>query len=196
MATQPFPQANAQADAIAAYGRRFEHRIKTKLGCYSFGPNLNTRPYEAKIRAALEHAEHSTEPDAILDTLSIIAGGGLPMVAVAAAVTATESVPPRVQPIKKPNTFEGVVPLLGQGESWETLRQFITYLIDLVQNARPVKFLYKPEEAAWALGFTFSAFNQSDWHKKIKLVKVGNLNRYRPEDLKTFTDNLPRSLPR
>jgi len=53
----------------------------------------------------------------------------------------------------------------------------------------PQKLLLTPGEAAWALGFTESAFNQSDWMADIPVVKVGIKNRYDVEDLKVFARN-------
>jgi hypothetical protein len=59
----------------------------------------------------------------------------------------------------------------------------------LVENGPAPKLVLTPEEAAAALGFTFSAFNQSDWKRELPVVKVGKQNRYRLEDLQVFVTN-------
>src|SRR6266404_4858414 len=57
------------------------------------------------------------------------------------------------------------------------------------QKGMPHKILLTPEEAAWSLGFSESAFHQAEWSKEIHVVKVGVKNFYRAKDLETFADN-------
>jgi hypothetical protein len=53
----------------------------------------------------------------------------------------------------------------------------------------PEKILLKPEEAAYVLGFTDSAFNQAEWTKELPVVKIGIKNYYLPADLRTWAEN-------
>ena len=59
----------------------------------------------------------------------------------------------------------------------------------VMEAGLPQKVLLTPEEAAWALGFTERAFEQSDWHKEIPVVMVGIKRRYRLKDLEDFAAN-------
>lgn len=59
----------------------------------------------------------------------------------------------------------------------------------LVEAGVPQKVLLSPAEAAWALGFTERAFEQSDWHREIPVVMVGIKRRYRLKDLEEFAGN-------
>src|SRR4051794_2878443 len=67
----------------------------------------------------------------------------------------------------------------------------VEHMAELMTQGPVPRLLLKPEEAAHSFGFTFSAFRQADWSKEIPVRKVGNLNRYRPDDLKTVADNFP-----
>jgi hypothetical protein len=68
--------------------------------------------------------------------------------------------------------------------------------IELVNYVMNMKVLWTPEETAWSLGFTHSAFRQAEWSKEIPMKKVGIKDRYRPEDVRMYRDNLPIIYPR
>jgi hypothetical protein len=59
----------------------------------------------------------------------------------------------------------------------------------IVKKGIPTKTLLTPEEAAFSLGFTLTAFNKAKWMKTIPAVRVGNKYFYRPKDLDTFAAN-------
>jgi hypothetical protein len=60
----------------------------------------------------------------------------------------------------------------------------------LMESNRQKKLLWTPQEAAGSMGFTLKAFTQAPWHTEIPVKKVGIKNRYRPEDVKLYVDNL------
>ena len=80
------------------------------------------------------------------------------------------------------STLEPLIESIAQA----TAKRVIAHL---VESGPAPKLVLTPEEAATSLGFTFSAFNQSDWKKEIPVVKIGKQNRYRLEDLKIFVTN-------
>ena len=59
----------------------------------------------------------------------------------------------------------------------------VAYAAVFMECGLPQKVLLTPEEAAWALGFTERAFEQSEWRKEIPVVKIGIKNFYRLKDL-------------
>jgi hypothetical protein len=59
----------------------------------------------------------------------------------------------------------------------------------IVERGIPQKVLLTPQEAAWALGFSERAFEQSEWHREIPVVKIGIKNLYRHRDLEDFAAN-------
>ena len=76
MTIQSAAQPISQAAATRLYARRFEHRIKTKLRCYTFGPNPGTWDHEPEARDALACAERREalgETGAVMSTLTTIA---------------------------------------------------------------------------------------------------------------------------
>jgi len=60
---------------------------------------------------------------------------------------------------------------------------------EIMEAGIPQKVQLTPAEAAWALGFTERAFEQSDWHREIPVVRIGIKNFYRVKDLEEFAAN-------
>jgi hypothetical protein len=166
---------------------QMEHRITTPARTYIFGASFGEiSGHEAEVRAALERAEHSTEPYAIRDTITLIAMGGLPMVMMptkAAKNNVTVTMEPVEAPAKKrtrPSRAKAKLELDQQA------------MPDRVDDSLPhrKKERYSKKEAAWLLDMSVSSLEYRARQREITIKRDGGrryvtqaeIDRYKKRD--------------